>query len=268
MRISKKGGILDMNLGEKIFKLRKEKGLTQESLAEQLGTTRQAISKWENNQGFPEVEKLLQLSNIFEVSLDFLLKGEETALSSSERGYYVSKEMANAYLAKEKKLSVYISLTFLFISFAGIPYTLFPKESVVSYLGMTFCAVMGIIFFVIGIFHEDEKYKILKREPLLFDYEYLKEIKAEYEEKKKKYKVIGTLSMILFLSGLIFLGINVTKWKEYHSLVFLGFGIGLSGFVYSANITEAYELLANNEKHSGSLLFKIKRKIKEKIENM
>ena len=53
-----------MNLGEKIFKLRKEKGLSQEALAEQIGTTRQAVSKWENNQGFPETEKLLQLSNI------------------------------------------------------------------------------------------------------------------------------------------------------------------------------------------------------------
>lgn len=48
-----------MNFGEKLFKLRKEKGMSQENLAEQIGTTRQAISKWENNQGFPEVEKLL-----------------------------------------------------------------------------------------------------------------------------------------------------------------------------------------------------------------
>ena len=67
-----------MNLGEKIFKLRKEKGFSQEVLAEKLGTTRQAVSKWENNQGFPETEKLLQLSNIFEVSTDFLLKDAKT----------------------------------------------------------------------------------------------------------------------------------------------------------------------------------------------
>ena len=62
-----------MTFGEKLFKLRKEKGLSQEALAEQVGTTRQAISKWENNQGFPETEKLLQLSNIFEISTDYLL---------------------------------------------------------------------------------------------------------------------------------------------------------------------------------------------------
>ena len=48
-----------MNFGEKLFKLRKEKGLSQEALADQLGTTRQAVSKRENNQGYPETEKIL-----------------------------------------------------------------------------------------------------------------------------------------------------------------------------------------------------------------
>lgn len=71
-----------MNLGEKIYKLRKEKGLSQEALAEQIGTTRQAVSKWENDQGFPETEKLLQLSNIFEVSTDFLLKNSKLTESN------------------------------------------------------------------------------------------------------------------------------------------------------------------------------------------
>ena len=74
-----------MNLGEKIFKLRKEKGFSQEVLAEKLGTTRQAVSKWENNQGFPETEKLMQLSNIFEVSVDFLLKDEKTIKNTDEK---------------------------------------------------------------------------------------------------------------------------------------------------------------------------------------
>ncbi|MGC3792448.1 helix-turn-helix domain-containing protein, partial [Priestia aryabhattai] len=63
-----------MTFGEKLFKLRKEKGLSQEALAEKVNTTRQAISKWENGQGFPETEKLLMLGNIFEVSIDYLLK--------------------------------------------------------------------------------------------------------------------------------------------------------------------------------------------------
>ena len=63
-----------MTFGEKLFKLRKDKGFSQEALAEQLNTTRHAISKWENNQVYPETDKLLMLSNIFEVSVDSLLK--------------------------------------------------------------------------------------------------------------------------------------------------------------------------------------------------
>lgn len=55
-----------------------------------------------NNQGFPETEKLLQLSNIFEVSTDYLLKDEKTAKDSEERGYYVSKEMAAGCITNQK----------------------------------------------------------------------------------------------------------------------------------------------------------------------
>ena len=81
-----------MTFGEKLFKLRKEKGLSQEALAEQIGTTRQAISKWENNQGFPETEKLLQLSNIFETSIDFLLKDEKSSNTVNERGFLIFQQ--------------------------------------------------------------------------------------------------------------------------------------------------------------------------------
>lgn len=160
-----------MNLGEKLFKLRKEKGISQENLAEQIGTTRQAISKWENNQGFPEVEKLLQLSNVFEVSVDYLLKDGKTVNRPNEKGYYVSKELATGYIANEKKVSFLISLSFMFLAFTGIPYIIFSHDKSISYLGMAICVVLGIGLMVLGMFTENEQYKILKQEPLLFDYE-------------------------------------------------------------------------------------------------
>ena len=71
-----------MTFGEKLFKLRKENGLSQEALAEKLNTSRQAISKWENGQGFPETEKLLLIGNIFEVSIDYLLKHANKVMTS------------------------------------------------------------------------------------------------------------------------------------------------------------------------------------------
>ena len=66
-----------MSLGETIYRLRTEKNLSQGDLAEMLDVSRQSISKWENNSAVPDLEKIIKLSEIFEVSLDELVKGEE-----------------------------------------------------------------------------------------------------------------------------------------------------------------------------------------------
>lgn len=116
-----------MNFGETLFKLRKEKGLSQEALAERLGTTRQAVSKWENDQGFPETEKLLALSNLFEVSVDTLLKGENAAPAADRgRGWYVSRETARGFLAGERRCARYLGLAFFFWALAGVPWVMLP----------------------------------------------------------------------------------------------------------------------------------------------
>lgn len=69
-----------MNLGDNMQTLRRRQGLSQEQLAEKLNVTRQTISKWELNQSSPDLNYLCQLSEIFGVSLDALVKGNgETA---------------------------------------------------------------------------------------------------------------------------------------------------------------------------------------------
>ncbi len=64
-----------MNIGERIQKLRKENGYSQEQLAERLNLSRQTISKWELNQSSPDLDILVRLSELFEVSTDYLIKG-------------------------------------------------------------------------------------------------------------------------------------------------------------------------------------------------
>ena len=169
-----------MKLGEKIVKLRKERGLSQEALAEQIGTTRQAVSKWENDQGFPETEKLLQLSNVFEVSVDFLLKDEKTETGIDEKGYYVSREFARGYLANEKKTVLGLGLCFFFWALAGVPWVIFPENAAWRMAGMGVCVILGILMLVSAMFTEQDRYKILRQEPLLFDYDVLRELTAEY----------------------------------------------------------------------------------------
>ncbi|MDE7248583.1 MAG: helix-turn-helix domain-containing protein [Lachnospiraceae bacterium] len=63
-----------MNFAEKILSLRTEYGYSQETLAEKLNVSRQAVSKWESGETLPETDKLIALSNFFGVSTDYLLK--------------------------------------------------------------------------------------------------------------------------------------------------------------------------------------------------
>lgn len=63
-----------MKLAEKIQDLRKKNGLSQEQLADNLGVSRQAISKWESEQSTPDIDKIVLLSETFHVSTDYLLK--------------------------------------------------------------------------------------------------------------------------------------------------------------------------------------------------
>ncbi len=59
-----------MTLGDKIYQLRTQAGLSQEELAEKTGVSRQSVSKWETDASIPELDKLIQLAKIFEITLD------------------------------------------------------------------------------------------------------------------------------------------------------------------------------------------------------
>lgn len=65
-----------MKLSEKIVTLRKQKGWSQEELADKLNVSRQAVGKWETETALPEVDKILQMATLFDVSTDSLLKDD------------------------------------------------------------------------------------------------------------------------------------------------------------------------------------------------
>lgn len=66
-----------MNMADRIQNLRKSRGISQEELADKIGVSRQAVSKWESEQSFPDIEKIILLSDYFDVTTDYLLKGIE-----------------------------------------------------------------------------------------------------------------------------------------------------------------------------------------------
>ncbi len=94
-----------MIFADKLITLRKKSGWSQEELAEQMNVTRQSVSKWEGAQSIPDLEKMLRISELFGVSLDYLLKDEieETERIPADQEdttrRHVSMEEANAFLA-------------------------------------------------------------------------------------------------------------------------------------------------------------------------
>ena len=74
-----------MKFGDKLIALRKKKGLSQEELAEKLGVSRQSVSKWESNNTYPETDKIVQICNIFECTMDDLINDNITDIESIER---------------------------------------------------------------------------------------------------------------------------------------------------------------------------------------
>lgn len=106
-----------MKLAEKIQELRKKNGLSQEQLAEQLGVSRQAISKWESGQSAPDIDKIVLLSEFFRISTDYLLKQEnevsEDSVKQEEYTIEVNVKMSKkafSYLL----LGIMFMMTFLF----------------------------------------------------------------------------------------------------------------------------------------------------------
>ena len=111
-----------MILADKIIRLRKKNGWSQEELADKMNVSRQAVSKWESAQSIPDLEKILQLGTLFGVTTDYLLKDEiedeefSNDDSSDATVKKISIEEANTYLEQRKCASWRIALaTFLCI---------------------------------------------------------------------------------------------------------------------------------------------------------
>ena len=80
-----------MELGKQIRKYRNEKSLSQDALAEKIFVSRQTISNWENEKSYPDIISVIELSNLYSISLDVLLKGDEKMIEHLEESTNVVK---------------------------------------------------------------------------------------------------------------------------------------------------------------------------------
>ena len=139
-----------MAISDRILELRKIKGISQEELAENIGVSRQAVSKWESEQSVPDLEKIILLSNYFNVTTDYLLKGVESN---------------NQAIRKNNNIHIFnvvaTTLTILGLILSTFIWT--ATQEVGGIIGGLIFIVLGIMVFAIGIYQSDGKEKIIAK---------------------------------------------------------------------------------------------------------
>ncbi len=194
-----------MTLGQKLKILLKDNGMTQEDLAERLEVSRQAVGKWINDKGMPEVGKIVQISNLFGVSMDYLLKEdcdekgvtEERAISNS--GYYVSQEMLDGYLSYSKQNVKQIAGGISLFILSNVFDCFEHNSMIMSFLyWLTMTAGISII---IWNFFQTKRYQEIKKERLAFDDKVIGEFKKQRESRRKKYAVMIIVGVIILLTS-------------------------------------------------------------------
>ena len=133
-----------MTVGEKIVKLRKEQNLTQEQFADMLKVSRQSVSKWELDSTYPDTEKLIRISKIFNCSLDYLLKDE---VEQMDMNIAAANEEA-----KENKIRAgiltYLSFPPIFGWIVGIISLKFQSDHMKNTVQITL-TILGMLFSLI-----------------------------------------------------------------------------------------------------------------------
>lgn len=132
------------DVAERILSLRKKKGISQEELAQRLGISRQAVSKWEVGQSMPDLDKIVALSELFGVTADYLLKG-------------VGPEKEGADRRLGSRVLYVASTAFIFIGlFAGCA-GWYEDQSPASFLGGMCAQAIGAAGYFIGKVLSGEK---------------------------------------------------------------------------------------------------------------
>ncbi len=135
-----------MNIADRIQNLRKFKGISQEALADQIGVSRQAVSKWESEQSTPDLDKVIIMSEYFGVTTDYILKGIEPTKTGDEKSNVLASKIL--YIAS----TAFIAIGLL-CAFAGW----YEEQTAESIWGSMIIQVVGVAAYFIGKFVSPSK---------------------------------------------------------------------------------------------------------------
>lgn len=195
-----------MILADKIIKLRKQRGWSQEQLAEMLDVSRQSVSKWEGGLSIPDLDKIIKMSGLFGVSTDYLLKDEVEELqhaiidSSETDGLTISMEEAVKFMDIKEKLSSKSAFAIALFILCPVPLIFLGAlsegmkmgitEDMAGGLGVAVLLVLVAIGVVITIFNEMQlsKYEYIEKEQFTLEYGVKGIVERKMEEYAKSHR--------------------------------------------------------------------------------
>lgn len=220
-------------IADKIISLRKKEGWTQEEFANQLKVSRQSVSKWEGNQSIPDVDKIVQMSQIFGVSIDYLLnddmKEPEYLETNTDFGTIrqISLEEAHEYLqaveasAKGVALGVVLCIlspaVLIVLLGASEQTNIFSLSENVA-LGIGITVLLLLVALAVGIFIYSglkiQKYEYLENEVFDTQYGVTQMVKAQQQQYQPTYTkmiILGVVLCILSAVPLLLLSLFTTN---------------------------------------------------------
>lgn len=220
-----------MILAEKIINERKKNGWSQEELADKLGVSRQSVSKWESAQSVPDLQRILDMSRLFGVSTDYLLKDEIENVTPSETVdtgsslRIVSMEESNAYLDTVKVNSKKIALGCTLCVSSAVPLLLLEAAYQIyyEYISQTFAEALGTILlllivavsliFLIPAGMALSKWDWLEKEAFETEYGVAGAVRAKAEAYEPRFIRLITTGVVTILTGVIII-VGCAFWAE------------------------------------------------------
>ena len=232
-----------MTLAEKIINLRKQKGWSQEELAEKLDVTRQSVSKWESAQSVPDIAKILQMSELFGVTTDYLLKDNEEQENAEAAGEKPKEKNENARLVEKAEAEEYLSVSraaagkialgvllciispvvlLLLIGACGAGYITAISEEICILIGIVvilFIVGTAVIMFIC-LGSELSKFDYMEKEPINLSEAARKMLEGEKAEAQPSYTKHNALGVALCILGAV--STLIGAFTEHEMLLMVG----------------------------------------------
>lgn len=274
-----------MILADKIIKHRKQLGYSQEELAEKLGVSRQAVSKWESTLSIPDLDKIIKMSEVFGVSTDYLILDDiedaSPSLTEDEVNLTLSLDETNGYIDTVRRASSKIAFGVLLCIISPIPLIVLTSmvengsvhisEDVASGFGLIFLVMVVVIAVAHFVYYgmQLNEYGYLDQESFNLAYGVegiVKQRKKSFEHQYRLTLIAGIGLCILSVLPIFFammLEVSDDKYYIGVALLLISVSIGVS-FIIKASMTYgSYQKLLQEGDYQR--IKKIKRKKMDRI---